>query len=205
VSRQLEFALKRTFDIVFSALALVILSPIFFLIALTILCDSPGHVFFLLHVAGRNCRPFDQWKFRTMIENARDVAHRFETFEGDPRITRVGGLLRRWSIDELPQLWNVLRGDMSLVGPRPTFVEVAAKYSAAEIRRLEVRPGITGLAQIQGRNLISWPRRIELDRAYIDQFSIWLDLQILFRTIPVLLRGKGIYGQDGRVAMHRSA
>jgi undecaprenyl phosphate N,N'-diacetylbacillosamine 1-phosphate transferase len=202
VKRQTNFAVKRAFDVGASTLGLVVLAPFFAAVGLVLVLDSPGPVFFRLRTAGRDGHPFDQWKLRTMVKNARELAHPFETFAGDPRITRVGRFLRRWSIDELPQLWNVLRGDMSLVGPRPTFVEVAARYSEAESRRLEVRPGMTGLAQVEGRNLIPWPRRVELDLAYIDQFSPWLDLKILFRTIAVLVRSDGIYGPDGCVRMH---
>jgi lipopolysaccharide/colanic/teichoic acid biosynthesis glycosyltransferase len=178
------------------------LTPAFALIALCISLDSPGDVFFKLRVAGRDGKPFDQWKFRTMIQNARDTAHRFETSAADPRITRVGRFLRRWSLDELPQLWNVLRGEMSLVGPRPAFLEVAQQYSPEQARRLQMRPGLTGLAQLRGRNLLPWDQRIVLDIAYIEQYSLWLDAWILWRTIPLLLRGTGVYGEGGVVKMH---
>jgi lipopolysaccharide/colanic/teichoic acid biosynthesis glycosyltransferase len=137
-----------------------------------------------------------------MVQNARDTAHRYETSVTDPRITRLGRFLRRWSIDELPQLWNVLRGEMSLVGPRPTFLEIADRYSPEQARRLQMRPGLTGLAQLQGRNLIPWDRRITLDISYIENFSLWLDAKILCRTIPLLLRGTGVYGEGGAVKMH---
>lgn len=200
--RKFDSALKRAFDVAVAALGLPILLPVFALVALAIKLDSPGSVLFRLRAAGRDGRAFDQWKFRTMIKGARQKAHPFETFAADPRITRIGRFLRRWSLDELPQLWNVLRGEMSLVGPRPAFVEVASRYSPQEARRLRVRPGITGLAQIQGRNLISWQRRIALDVAYIDRYSFRLDMKILLSTIPVLLRGEGVYGADGRVRMH---
>lgn len=200
--RKLQLALKRVFDLALAALGLVVLAPVFALIALCISLDSPGDVFFKLRVAGRDGKPFDQWKFRTMIQNARDTAHRFETSATDPRITRVGRFLRRWSLDELPQLWNVLRDDMSLVGPRPAFVEVAQRYSPEQARRLQMRPGLTGLAQLQGRNLLPWEQRIVLDIVYIDRYSLWLDAKILWRTIPLLLRGTGVYGEGGVVKMH---
>ena len=200
--RKLQLALKRVFDLVLSLLGLVVLSPVFALIALCISLDSPGDVFFKLRVAGRDGKPFDQWKFRTMIQNARDTAHRFETSATDPRITHVGRFLRRWSLDELPQLWNVVRGDMSLVGPRPAFLEVAQRYSPEQARRLQMRPGLTGLAQLQGRNLLPWEQRIVLDIAYIDRYSLWLDTKTLWRTIPLLLRGTGVYGEGGVVKMH---
>ena len=194
--------LKRVFDLALSLLGLVVLAPVFALIALCISLDSPGDIFFKLRVAGRDGKPFDQWKFRTMIQNAREVAHRFETSATDPRITRVGRFLRRWSLDELPQLWNVLRGEMSLVGPRPAFLEIAQRYSPEQARRLQMRPGLTGLAQLQGRNLLPWEQRIVLDIVYIDRYSVWLDAKILWRTIPLLLRGTGVYGEGGVVKMH---
>lgn len=189
-------------DIAAAILGLVIMAPVFALIALCVSLDSPGDIVFKLRVAGRDGKAFDQWKFRTMVQNARDTAHRYETSVTDPRITRLGRFLRRWSIDELPQLWNVLRGEMSLVGPRPTFLEIADRYSPEQARRLQMRPGLTGLAQLQGRNLIPWDRRITLDISYIENFSLWLDAKILCRTIPLLLRGTGVYGEGGAVKMH---
>jgi undecaprenyl phosphate N,N'-diacetylbacillosamine 1-phosphate transferase len=200
--RKLQLVLKRVFDLVLSLLGLVVLAPVFALIALCISLDSTGDVFFQLRVAGCDGKPFDQWKFRTMVQNAREVAHRFETSATDPRITRAGRFLRRWSLDELPQLWNILCGEMSLVGPRPAFLEVAQRYSPAQARRLQMRPGLTGLAQLQGRNLLPWERRIVLDNVYIDRYSLWLDAKILWRTIPLLLRGTGVYGEGGAVKMH---
>jgi undecaprenyl phosphate N,N'-diacetylbacillosamine 1-phosphate transferase len=200
--RKLQLMLKRVFDLVLSLLGLLALAPIFALIVLCISLDSPGEIFFKLRVAGRDGEPFNQWKFRTMIQNAREVAHRFETAATDPRITRVGRFLRRWSLDELPQLWNVLRGEMSLVGPRPAFLEIAQRYSPEQARRLQMRPGLTGLAQLQGRNLLPWEQRIVLDIVYIDRYSLWLDARILWRTIPLLLRGTGVYGEGGVVKMH---
>ena len=202
MKRNFEFALKRALDVGVSMFALLLLLPVFAFIAIATALDSPGSPFFKLRVAGRDGAAFDQWKFRTMVQDARQKAHPFETSSADPRITRVGRFLRRWSLDELPQLWNVLRGEMSLVGPRPAFVEVASRYSPQEARRLRMRPGLTGLAQIQGRNLISWQRRIALDVAYVDRYSLWLDAKILLATVPVLLKGEGVYGPDGRVRMH---
>ena len=202
MASKIQLSLKRAFDVVAALLGLLALVPLFALIALCVCLDSPGDVFFRLRAAGLGGKPFDQWKFRTMVQNARDIADRFETSSTDPRITRVGRFLRRWSLDELPQLWNVVRGEMSLVGPRPTFIEIASGYSPAQARRLLMRPGLTGLAQLQGRNLLPWQERVVLDIAYIDHYSPWLDLKILVRTIPVLLRGTGVYGADGTVKMH---
>ena len=200
--RKFQLAIKRVLDIAAAIFCLVIMAPLFALVALCVSLDSPGSIFFKLRVAGRDGKAFDQWKFRTMIQNARDTAHRFETSATDPRITRAGRFLRRWSIDELPQLWNVLRGEMSLVGPRPTFLEIAERYSTEQARRLQMRPGLTGLAQLQGRNLIPWERRITLDISYIENFSLWLDAKIFCRTIPLLLKGTGVYGEGGAVKMH---
>jgi lipopolysaccharide/colanic/teichoic acid biosynthesis glycosyltransferase len=152
-----------------------------------------------LRAAGVNGEMFLQWKVRTMVDGARVCGDYFETSSSDPRITRVGRFLRRWSIDELPQLWNVIRGEMSLVGPRPAFYEVAAKYSAEQRRRLAMRPGLTGLAQVSGRNSLSWAERMELDVFYIEHYSLWMDCGIIARTIPALFRVEGVYGKDGRV------
>lgn len=200
--RRLQLAIKRALDIAFAILGLLVLAPIFTCVALCVSLDSTGDIFFKLRVAGRDGKAFDQWKFRTMVQNARNAAHRYETSATDPRITRVGRFLRRWSLDELPQFWNVLHGEMSFVGPRPTFLEIAERYSSEQARRLRMRPGLTGLAQLQGRNLIPWERRITLDISYIDNFSLWLDAKILWRTVPLLLRGTGVYGEGGAVKMH---
>jgi len=202
LGRSLQLALKRALDVSVSLLGLIFLFPAFALIAVSIWLDSHGNTFFKLRVAGRGGAAFDQWKFRTMLKDSRQIAHPFETSATDPRITRVGRFLRRWSLDELPQLWNVLRGEMSLVGPRPTFIEIAASYPPFEARRLRMRPGITGLAQVRGRNLLPWEQRVVLDLAYIEHYSLMLDFKILLRTVPVLFRGTGVYGEDGRVRMH---
>jgi undecaprenyl phosphate N,N'-diacetylbacillosamine 1-phosphate transferase len=197
-----QLAIKRTLDVLLALVAIPAVGVTSVLIAPAIWLESGAPVFFRLRVAGRGGRAFDQWKFRTMVHGARQKAHPFETSATDPRITRVGRFLRRWSLDELPQLWNVLRGDMSFVGPRPAFVEVASRYGPRESRRLQMRPGITGLAQVQGRNLLPWSQRITLDNDYIDHYSLRLDLKILLRTFPVWFRGTGVYGEDGKVTMH---
>ena len=202
MSRTLALAVKRALDIAVAAGGLILLFPVLFLIGIAIKFSSPGPVFFKLRMAGRGGEAFDQWKFRTMLEDARQRAHPFETSATDPRITRVGRFLRRWSLDELPQLWNVLIGEMSLVGPRPAFFEIATRYSRHDARRLRMRPGLTGLAQVRGRNLIPWPERIALDLEYIEHYSLWMDLKILLRTVPVVLRSEGVYGEDGGVRMH---
>jgi lipopolysaccharide/colanic/teichoic acid biosynthesis glycosyltransferase len=202
VTRHLQLTVKRGLDFVASLAGLIALLPVFALIAVCVWLDSPGPAFFKLRMAGRGGKAFDQWKFRTMVEDAREMAHPFETSATDPRITRVGRFLRRWSLDELPQLWNVIRGEMSLVGPRPAFIEIAARYSALEAGRLRMRPGLTGLAQVNGRNLLPWPERVAFDLEYIEHYSLWLDCKILLRTVPAVLGSKGVYGEDGKVRMH---
>ena len=204
MNRAFQLAIKRLFDLAVSLVCLILLLPLFALTALAIRLDSPGPVFFRVRAAGRGNRNFWQRKFRTMIDHANEKGHRFETSADDPRITRVGRILRRWSFDELPQLWNVLRGEMSLVGPRPTFAEVSERYTSEEARRLQMRPGLTGWAQIHGRNLLPWPERLKLDQEYVEHFSLLLDLRIILRTIPVLLRKEGVYGEGGKVRMHRT-
>ena len=197
--RELHLIAKRIMDVGLTTVGLIITFPLLLVSAIAIKLDSGGPVFFRLRAAGLGGGGFDQWKLRTMVAGARESGDRFETSSSDPRITRVGHFLRRWSIDELPQLWNVLRGEMSIVGPRPVFFEIASKYSAEQARRLEMRPGLTGLAQVQGRNLLTWAERVELDIFYVEHYSLWLDYEIMARTIPVLFHGEGVYGKDGRV------
>jgi lipopolysaccharide/colanic/teichoic acid biosynthesis glycosyltransferase len=197
--RELQLSAKRIMDVVLAILGLIVFVPLLLVCAMAIKLNSRGPVFFRLPVAGLRGKGFDQIKLRTMVHGAREIGDRFETSSCDPRITRVGHFLRRWSIDELPQLWNVLRGEMSIVGPRPAFFEIASKYSADKARRLAVRPGLTGLAQVQGRNSLPWPERVELDIFYVEHHSLRLDCKILARTIPVLFQGEGVYGKDGRV------
>ena len=197
--RELQRFAKRIMDVVLAIFSLIIVAPLLLVSAMAIKVGSRGPVLFRLRVAGLRGAGFDQWKLRTMVEGARENGDRFETSSSDPRITRVGHFLRRWSIDELPQLWNVLRGEMSIVGPRPAFFEIASKYSAEQARRLAMRPGLTGLAQVQGRNSLTWPERVELDIFYVEHYSLWLDCEIMARTIPVLFRSEGVYGKDGRV------
>lgn len=197
--RETQLRLKRLLDIALASCGLLLVSPLLALVALAIKLDSPGSVFFRLPAAGLRGKPFYQIKLRTMVDNARKMGDSFETSSADARITRVGRWLRRWSIDELPQLWNVMRGEMSMVGPRPTFLEVAVRYSPEQARRLGMRPGLTGLAQVNGRNALSWPERIQFDVQYIGNYSLGLDLAIIARTLPALLQYEGIYGKDGRV------
>jgi lipopolysaccharide/colanic/teichoic acid biosynthesis glycosyltransferase len=197
--RELQLFVKRIMDVGLAMVSLIIVAPFLLVSAVAIKLGSRGPVFFRLRVAGLGGEGFDQWKLRTMVNGAREDGNRFETSSSDPRITRVGHFLRRWSMDELPQLWNILRGEMSIVGPRPAFFEIASKYSAEQARRLAMRPGLTGLAQVQGRNLLTWAERVDLDIFYVKHYSLWLDCEIMARTIPVLFRSEGVYGKDGRV------
>lgn len=194
-----QLTVKRIMDVWLATLGLTVVAPLLLVSAVAIKLSSQGPVFFRLRVAGLRGRGFDQWKLRTMVHGARESGDRFETSLDDPRITRVGHFLRRWSFDELPQLWNVLRGEMSIVGPRPAFFEIASRYSMEQARRLAMRPGLTGLAQVQGRNLLTWAERVELDIFYVEHYSLRLDCKIMARTIPVLFQGEGVYGKDGRV------
>lgn len=193
---------KRAFDFCLSLLLLVLLSPLLGLIALAVWLEDGGVVFFAQTRVGRHGGHFKMYKFRSMCLDAeqrlKELLDRNQHKEGitfkikdDPRITRVGRWLRKYSFDELPQLYNVLRGDMSLVGPRPPVPREVALYSAADRRRLAARPGITCLWQISGRSEIDFSGQVKLDVAYIEGQSFWRDLQILARTVPAVLSGKG--------------
>jgi undecaprenyl phosphate N,N'-diacetylbacillosamine 1-phosphate transferase len=187
---------KRLLDVGVSAGALVLLSPVLAGIAVAVYAASGTPVVYRAARLGRGGRTFEMLKFRTMRVDAPDLRNPDgSTYSAadDPRVTRVGRWLRRSSLDELPQLWNVLRGDMSLVGPRPELPDQAKYYSADDWRRLEIRPGITGLAQISGRNDLPWIERRALDLEYRTSMNVKLDLRILWRTIPSVLGSRGIF------------
>jgi lipopolysaccharide/colanic/teichoic acid biosynthesis glycosyltransferase len=185
-------AAKRPLDIGGATLLLLVLSPFLVVVAACIWCEDGGPIFFTQLRAGQLGNPFRIWKFRTLSTGPKDPTRPSDYS------TRVGTVLRRWAIDELPQLWNVLRGDMSLVGPRPVPMDQVEAYGTYERLRLQVRPGLTGWAQVHGRNAITWSERIDLDVEYVRSRTIWMDLRILIRTPLVLLRGEGIYGSNGR-------
>ena len=185
------------FDIFISAIALIILSPLMGIVAVTIFLTMGRPVLFRHVRPGYKSVPFELLKFRTMTDG-RDATGALLT--GDLRLTPCGKLLRRLSLDELPQLWNVLKGQMSLVGPRPLLMEYLNIYTPAEARRHEVKPGITGWAQINGRNSLSWQARFDLDLWYVDHWSAGLDLRILFRTISQVIMRKNI-SYDGHATM----
>jgi len=200
---ELLLFLKRSFDVVLSAISLVLLTPALIGIAAAIRITSPGEVLFRQTRCGIGGRRFTLYKFRSMVNNAEQLRaelHQLNEVDGpvfkisdDPRITSVGRLLRRFSLDELPQLWNILRGDMSFVGPRPAIPDEVNKYEAWQRRRLRMRPGLTCIWVIEGRSDIEFQRWIQLDLAYIDNWSLWLDCKIFFRTIPIVISGRGAY------------
>jgi lipopolysaccharide/colanic/teichoic acid biosynthesis glycosyltransferase len=190
--------LTRAFDAITAAIALAITSPLLAACALAIRLETPGPVIYRQRRVGRNGEPFEMLKLRTMVSGAEHIGAGLAVNEGDPRITRTGALLRRFSLDELPNLINVLKGEMSIVGPRPTVQVQVDQYTERQKRRLEVKPGITGWAQVNGRTSLPWNERIELDVWYVDHRSLKLDAQILARTIRMLVTGEGLYkGETG--------
>ncbi len=191
-------AVKRLVDIGVTVPTLILATPVLAGIAIAIRLHGPGAVLYRAPRVGAGGRTFEMLKFRTMKVDAADLRNADgSTYSAadDPRVTSVGRWLRRTSLDELPQLWNVLRGDMSLVGPRPDLPDQVRHYSAADRRRLEVRPGITGLAQVSGRNDLAWKERRALDVQYVASFGLRQDLWILGRTIPSVLAGRGVFGR----------
>ena len=197
MTRTAQRTVKAVLDRLLALAALVVLAPLFGLIAAAIVLEDRGPVLYRQRRAGRGGRPFAVLKFRSMVVDAEHRGLGLNVAEGDDRITRTGRLLRDWSLDELPQLINVARGEMSIVGPRPGLVDQAARYDAFQRRRLEVRPGLTGWAQVNGRNALSWEERIALDVWYVDHASLRVDLEILRRTPGVVLRKEGLFGAGG--------
>jgi lipopolysaccharide/colanic/teichoic acid biosynthesis glycosyltransferase len=186
--------LPRAADILVAGLALAVVSPLLAIAALAIKLSSGGPVIYRSRRAGLRGEPFDLLKLRTMHEGADPVGVGTPVLEGDPRVTRVGHFLRRFSLDEVPNLLNVLRGELALVGPRPTLEAQVELYTDHQRRRLDVKPGITGWAQVNGRAGIPWEERIELDVWYVEHRSPALDLRILARTARLLITGHGLYG-----------
>jgi exopolysaccharide biosynthesis polyprenyl glycosylphosphotransferase len=194
--------LKRLVDILMSGTLLILLSPLFLVIAILVKLTSEGPIFYEWNVVGFNKKPFRSWKFRTMIVNADEKKEKLIglnemkgpvfKIKGDPRITKVGNFLRKYSIDELPQLWSVFKGDMSLVGPRPAGPNELIRYESWHRRKLSIKPGITCLWQANGRNRINdFNEWVKLDLQYIDNWSLWMDIKILLKTIPAVFRGTG--------------
>jgi len=183
-------------DRALAALALVVAAPVLGAAALAIRLESRGPALFRQRRVGRDGLPFEMLKLRTMVSGAESIGAGIVVEEGDARVTRIGRLLRRLSLDELPNLVNVVRGEMSLVGPRPTIQAQVDQYTERQRRRLEVRPGITGWAQVNGRAALPWHERIELDVWYVDHRSTALDARILVRTVSLLASGRGLYRGD---------
>jgi lipopolysaccharide/colanic/teichoic acid biosynthesis glycosyltransferase len=190
--------IRRAIDIAVSSLALLVSAPVLALAALAIRLESRGPVIYSQRRAGLHGREFDVIKLRTMVDGAEHIGAGLAIDADDPRITRVGAFLRRTSLDELPNLLNVLRGEMSMIGPRPTLPAQVAQYTPRQRGRLQIKPGITGWAQVNGRASLPWDERIELDLHYIDHRSLSFDLKILWRTVAMVLAGSGLYkGQAG--------
>jgi lipopolysaccharide/colanic/teichoic acid biosynthesis glycosyltransferase len=193
-----QLVLKRLIDVLLSLIGLIFLAIPFALIALAIKLDSKGPVFFRQERVGKDGKLFRPWKFRTMVVGAVEQGLGYNIAQDDPRITKAGQLLRNWGLDEPPQLINVLKGEMSIVGPRPTLKYQVDQYSDFQRRRLLIKPGITGWALIHGRNLLTWEERIKYDVWYSDHWSILLDLWIMLKTVwVVLIKREGIYGKEG--------
>ena len=199
---------KRFFDIVLCSIALILLIPVWLIIAIAIKCDSKGPVLFAQERRTKDGRLFKMYKFRSMVVNAESMGAGLFNYENDPRVTKTGRFLRNRSLDELPQLWNVVKGDLSLVGPRPCvsyelddFDTLNKKYK----KRFEVRGGITGLAQIKGRNENSWDEKVTYDNLYIDQFKkqgVWLDIKILAGTVAKVFKKQDIYEEKADQSMN---
>ena len=183
---------KRTFDICISLLAIVILLPVFAVIAIAIRVSSKGPILFKQERAGKNGKPFTFYKFRTMKMDVDAFAPSPKSSD-DPRLTKVGKFLREYSLDELPQLFNVLKGDMSIVGPRPLYVSQMAEWNEEEKKRLLVRPGVTGLSQIKGRASLTQEDKAKLEAEYVEKQSFWLDIKIILLTFGVIFGKKGVY------------
>lgn len=186
-------SIKRIIDFILSLVLLMLLSPLLIITAVFIKIDSRGPIIFRQPRIGKEGKIFKVWKFRTMVDNAEKMGTGLATAEKDPRITRIGKVLRKTSVDELPQLVNVLKADMSFIGPRPAPVQHLEKYNKLERQRLNVLPGITGWAQVNGRNKLTWPERIEKDIWYVNNTSILLDIKIILKTVKVILLSEGVY------------
>jgi lipopolysaccharide/colanic/teichoic acid biosynthesis glycosyltransferase len=191
-------SVQRVLDLVIALPVSIVTAPVIALLALAIRLESPGHPIYTQTRVGKDGELFSIYKLRTMVRGAEFTGAGLAIQEGDERITRIGAFLRRYSLDELPNLWNVLRGEMSIVGPRPTLGVQVEQYTERQRGRLAVKPGITGWAQVNGRASLPWPERIELDLWYVEHRSLRLDLQILVRTARMVIGGEGIYkGERG--------
>lgn len=191
-------SVQRVLDLVIAGPLSALTAPVVAVLAVAIRLESPGHPLYTQTRVGKDGQPFQIYKLRTMVRGAEFTGAGLAIQQGDDRITRMGTFLRRYSLDELPNLWNVLRGEMSIVGPRPTLGVQVEQYTERQWGRLAVKPGITGWAQVNGRASLPWPERIELDLWYVSHRSLLLDLRILARTVQMVLGGENIYkGERG--------
>jgi len=195
---------KRLIDVLGSSVGLILLLPLFLCVALAIYIQDRGPIFFVQKRVGQWGREFNFPKFRSMVSNAEDLKAQLLTknqhkngitfkIASDPRVTPIGNFLRRTSIDELPQLWSVLKGDMSLVGPRPPIPNEVLRYKLSDRRRLDVKPGLTCYWQVEGRGDVPFDQQVEMDIRYVDSQSVWLDIWLLIKTVPAVIQGKGAY------------
>ncbi|WP_241004274.1 sugar transferase [Conexibacter sp. SYSU D00693] len=189
---------RRLFDVAVALIGLALSAPVLLLALVAIRLESPGHPIYRQRRVGKDGEAFDVLKLRTMVSGAETMGAGLAVDQGDARITRVGALLRRTSLDELPNLVNVLKGEMSIIGPRPTVPVQVARYTERQRGRLAVKPGITGWAQVHGRTSLPWPERIELDLHYVEHRTVRMDLDILVRTVRMVVTGSGLYkGETG--------
>ena len=196
-------AIKRLIDIICSFVGILVLSPLFIIIAIIIKFTSKGPVFFSQKRVGRNGKEFDMYKFRSMVVNAEELKEKLAAqnemsgpmfkMKDDPRVTKVGKFIRKTSIDELPQLWNILKGDMSLVGPRPSLPKEVAQFDEWMYKRLEVKPGLTCYWQVSGRNNIDFEDWMKLDIRYVEEKNLWIDIKLIFKTVGVLFGDKNAH------------
>ncbi|OHA65116.1 MAG: hypothetical protein A2672_03210 [Candidatus Wildermuthbacteria bacterium RIFCSPHIGHO2_01_FULL_49_22b] len=194
----IQLALKRQMDFLGALIALAVLTPLFLVAALLIKLDSPGPVFYRRARAGKDAKKFFPLKFRSMVHKADTMGLKLGIKEGDVRITRVGRILRDWGLDELPQLFNVLKGEMSLIGPRPMLAEQIQWLNENQRKRLWMRPGMGGLALVKGRRAMLWKDRLRYDVEYVENWSLWLDLKLIFQTLwVVLVKREGMYEIEG--------
>lgn len=203
-SKLVYLMIKRTIDIICALVGLLVLAPFFLIVAILIKLEDPkGSIFFYQTRIGKNEKPFRMYKFRSMVSNAEELLEKLLDqneirgamfkMKDDPRITRIGKFIRKTSFDELPQLWNVIRGEMSLVGPRPPLPREVAEYSNYDKLRLQVTPGCTGLWQVSGRNNLNFDEMLKLDLEYIEQRSLWLDIKVILRTVKIMILPNSAY------------
>ena len=194
--RAVDALVRRSLDLVIAGVVSALTAPLVALLALVVRLESPGHPIYTQTRVGKDGTLFEIYKLRTMVHGAEYTGAGLAIQEGDDRITRLGRFLRRYSLDELPNLWNVLRGEMSIIGPRPTLQVQVDQYTERERGRLAVKPGITGWAQVNGRASLPWSERIELDLWYVEHRTLTLDLEILVRTVRMVVTGQGLYKGD---------